>query len=98
MNWEEAKEILGYMDFPKDDPETFSMYKDGTSHYQRGDKVPHSLDCYKKEIKVKGFDGLAIYRICNKCKGVRNKSMVIFNDKSNLSYTVDFIKRGETAY
>jgi len=98
MTWEEAREKLVGMEFPK---EGFREVKAGEQHSSRS-KETHPLVSYTQETLLGGFALRAYYNVCPKCKTaeevaeVRSKCLVLFNNEKNTAVVRYFVRNGKS--
>lgn len=94
MQWEDAKRELAVIGFPEGVDFGEDMLCD-ESHVV--DRTSHSLKTYEKDIIPIGeYAVMAKYNVCPECREVRNKYLVVFNDRENKAYRKWFVRHGET--
>lgn len=68
--WDEAKEKFHQLDFP----DQIGNQKNRDEKHGK-----HTLQSYRVDFKVNGFDTIGHYNYCEKCGEVRNKYLVMYN-------------------
>lgn len=93
-SWEKAKDILDNMEFP----DVVGTIK-RAEEFHMVSKQRHSLDSYQINLPpVLGYEVIGYYNYCKQCGEIRNKSLVIFNEKKHSCYEKQFVFHGKLVW
>jgi len=91
-NWIAAKAKVDMMLFPNEVGEEKGR---GSSH-SLDRNTTHQLIDYELQLPtVMGYELIGSYNFCPICKKVRNKRLLLFNNKLNVVYEKWFVKHGQ---
>ena len=90
--WEETKMLAKNLVIP--DEEGILINKD--EKHLSGKNNIHQLTSYELDLdKINGYDVRVVYSVCNTCKMIWNKRIVVFNNDDNFVYVHEITRKGE---